>query len=147
MLNRNSIVGGVFFISMIIATRFNGEQDQIMGSSAPRYVIGYIVFLVGIVSLLIKKNKPNLIFNFIIIAFTVSALISGLKTGLEWQVIRSQQTFDVVECLEKYQNSLQKINPVCFDLAYKLSFENTDAKTFNKELLQYLKVSGLIHAN
>ena len=146
LLNRNSTLAGVFFVALIIATRFSGQRNQIIHSSAPRYVVGYTVFLLGIIALVIKKITPNMIFDVIITAFAISALISGLKTGLEWQSIRSQQTSAVINCLEKYPTNSVNINPVCFDLAYKLRFENTSTETFSVELSNYLEISGLASA-
>ena len=75
--------------------------------------------------------------------FAILSLISGLKTGLEWQSIRSQQTSAVINCLEKYPSNSLNINPTCFELAYKLRFENTSVETFSVELSNYLELSGL----
>ena len=144
LLNKNTTMAGFLFIVLVIFTRYGGVDSEIMGATAPRYITGYIVFLLGIMSLLVKKNDNNKGFNFLLILFTILTLMSGLKTGLEWQKIRWSQTTNIVKCIQHDLKFEKKIGDDCINLAYKLRRENTDYETFKDDFYNYLIVSELI---
>jgi len=140
-LNKNSILGGLCFFTLLIFNRFGGLQSEIIGAAAPRYVTGYIVFLLGIFSLLIRKNYHKKLFVFMLILFCFLVFASGLKTGLEWQKIRFSQTQTVVKCISEDLKHNKNISDSCINLAFQLGYANIDFNTFNHDLNNYLVVS------
>jgi len=143
-LNKNSFMGGFCFILLLIITRFGGVQSEIVNATAPRYITGYIVFLLGVLSLLVKKNYYRKIFIYLLTLITSLVLISGIKTGLEWQKIRWFQTESVTKCINEDLKYNKNISQTCLDLAFQLRRANTDLKTFNDDFYNYLRVSELI---
>jgi len=144
LLNKNTILGGFCFIVLLIFTRFGGIDSEIIGATAPRYITGYMVFILGIMSLLVKKNDSKKMFTVLLMFFVMLALISGLKTGLEWQKVRWSQTTNIVKCIQGDLKYERKISDSCLNLAFQLRRENTDYNTFNYDFYNYLNVSKLI---
>lgn len=142
-LNRNSILGGLCFTLLLVLNRYGGVNSEIIGATAPRYVTGCIVLIIGIVSLLIKKNYASRFFISCLALFCSLIIVSGMKTGLEWQRIRYSQISNIVECIKADSLNQKKIGLECKNLAFQLRRERTDIETFNNELDNYITLADL----
>jgi len=142
-LNKNSILGGLCFTLLLIFNRYGGVNSEIIGATAPRYVTGCIVLILGIVSMLIKYNYSNKIFVYCLALFCLFSFVSGIKTGLEWQRVRYSQTSVIIKCIKVDLQYNNKIGPSCFNLAFQLRREGTNTEIFSNELNNYITLSGV----
>ena len=107
--NKTPLLGAWIFVLMLVVFRGLGEQGTLSESVAPRYVMGTSLLVLGLVIFILKRQneslKPRLQLQALLIVLLCS--VSGLKTGLEWLSVRSQQTTTLRSCLE-----IEIVNPV-----------------------------------
>jgi hypothetical protein len=88
---------GLIFTILLVLTRFQGAGHEPIISAAPRYVSGTSLLILGYFLLIQDKLQIQLRYFLLVIAFVI--LLSGLKTGLEWQSIRFKESNQIVKCL------------------------------------------------
>jgi hypothetical protein len=146
LLNKNPILGGLVFLLLLLIFRGLGSESSLDESTAPRYVMGTSLLLIGFVFLILaSKHRPKRVqvpFALLLVFMTLS--LSGLKSGLEWLSVRNIQTETVRACLHSEK---LEISP-CLN-AFKAIEEgessNQDNATDLRSLTEYLKKKGEVH--
>ena len=129
--NQNPLLAGIMFFVLIISFRGSKSLSE---STAPRYVIGSLLFLFGAYIYALKahsdKNPKEL--KKLIFVLTLSMLLSltGVKTGIEWLTTRSSQSDSLYYCLADRKLVIQE----CMDAGSVLREEGTNDEDFQRDL-------------
>ena len=100
--NKNPILVGISFLYLTSSFR-SADQYFSLDSSAPRYVFGGMLLLLGIQAIILKnystfsKRIDKALVCALVILITFS--VSGVKTGMEWIKVRSMQSSKLYECV------------------------------------------------
>lgn len=102
LLNRTPFTGAFSFVLMLLVFRGLGTEGSVDESLAPRFVMGTSLLLFSILCLFFQMidTRRTLYLPTSIFICVMFFSLSGLKTGLEWLSIRSQQTLSLYSCLE-----------------------------------------------
>jgi len=129
--NQNPLLSGIMFLALIIS--FRGEKS-IEESTAPRYVIGSVLFLFGAYVYILKSKSASnskilhkLAFAF---AFIMLLSLSGIKTGTEWLILRSNQSEALYTCIRNKELAVEK----CVNIGSELREEGTSDVDFLADL-------------
>jgi hypothetical protein len=138
LLNKNPLLGGLLFVTLISVFRFSGRQEDISNAAAPRYVTGTLILIIGLVAMLVNQDLMSKKTNCLIILVSLSILVSGIKTGLEWHSTRFNQTQLLMKCsTEDFATTTSK----CFLLAETNSM-TPNQQFFKNQLQKFLRESG-----
>ena len=118
-LNKNCLMGGVVYIILLFAFRFEDSAESVLSSNlivaAPRYVSGSLIFILGILALVAKIIKNDeIIFKTLCLILMISILFSGLKTGIEWHSTRFKQSQEVIKCIALRDTTHSVFTSPCF---------------------------------
>lgn len=108
LINQNPMLSGIIFIVLIVLFRSNSGPNSLNDSAAPRYVFGATLLLLGMYVYVYRSYASN--HNkldrklFIVFCIILLATTSGLKTGLEWLNVRSDQSKAVFDCITNNSN-------------------------------------------
>ncbi len=118
ILNRSTLLGGLVYVLILFLFRFSGEEVDVAGIAAPRYVTGTMLVIIGLLGLIgtIKSHEAGLRIFLLVVSFSV--LISGTKTGLEWHKTRNNQSQILIKCAKLDDFGKQGD---CYKLAFKNS--------------------------
>jgi hypothetical protein len=129
--NKSPLLSGVMFLLLIIS--FRGEKS-IDEATAPRYVIGSVLFLFGVYVYILEgnltrtnKKEERLVF---LLACILCLSLLGIKTGIEWLTVRSSQSDSLYYCISDEKNSLEK----CMILGSGIREEGTSDANFLEDL-------------
>ena len=102
LLNKTPFIAAVSFIMMLLVFRGLGSEGSVNEALAPRFVMGTSLLLFSIACLLFQVTDSIRKFHYLpaILIFLMMFSASGVKTGLEWLSVRSQQTVSFYSCLE-----------------------------------------------
>jgi hypothetical protein len=118
--NKNCLLAGVLFILLTLIARGVPSAQGFSAASAPRYICGTFIFIIGMLILVADRLKSldSQIFSRLFLIFVIiSVFVSGAKTGSEWLSVRNTQTAKLLECLQARPASELKIGDKCFNLA------------------------------
>ena len=102
LLNGTPFIAAASFILMLLVFRGLGSEGSVNESLAPRYVMGTSLLLFSLACLLFQVTDSIRKLHYVpsILIFLMMFSASGVKTGLEWLSVRSQQTVSLYSCLE-----------------------------------------------
>lgn len=129
--NKNPLLAGIMFFVLIISFRGSKSLSE---STAPRYVIGSLLFLFGayIYALKAHSDKKPEELKKLIFVLTLSLFLSltGIKTGIEWLATRSSQSDSLYYCLADRKIVIQE----CLETGSVLREEGTSDEEFEGDL-------------
>jgi hypothetical protein len=141
LLNKNCMLGGLVFISILFLFRYSGDLSDIQTVAAPRYVSGSLIFIIGVLGLIQKVGtNRKIITSFLLITCSLT-LVSGLKTGIEWHSTRYKQSLTLIECAKAKDSLNTKFveGQPCFTLAYENSM-SPSKDYFKLELRKFVEI-------
>jgi hypothetical protein len=133
--SRSTLLGGGIFLILVLFMRFDGTTIGELNGSQPRYITGNFLFVIGLVTTIWKLKKSNnyFKFNLAIYAAILLILFSGIKTGVEWYLVRNNQTHQLRDCLKNSFEPDLKVGGKCYKLAIIIQNPVSEIK-FESEL-------------
>ena len=135
MMNKNPFLTGFVFLFIVSSFR-SSDQYFSLDSAAPRYILGAIFLLVGMITLLTENysfiQKKFDKYLMIIFALIMSLSLTGIKSGSEWLSTRSLQSKLVYECILIAQKNVEK----CTAVSSIIREADSDDKELEQDLNQ-----------
>jgi len=135
MMNKNPFLTGFVFLFIVSSFR-SSDQYFSLDSAAPRYILGAIFLLVGMITLLTENysfiQKKFDKYLMIIFALIMSLSLTGIKSGTEWLSTRSLQSKLVYECILIAQKNVEK----CTAVSSIIREADSDDKELEQDLNQ-----------
>lgn len=132
------LLPSLIFMLLLLFFRGSVGSNQLIESTAPRYVLGSSLFLYSCYELLLTNfvAKPKLrSFILATISIILCASFLGIKTGMEWIQLRSRQSLELNECLLVNKNSVAH----CIDSATPIRQGESNPEQIRADLSKLVK--------
>jgi len=133
----STLIPGIFFIANICLYRGGGTMEGWINATSPRYILGSLFLVVGLVSFLGASNKLKKLTTVLLLSLSFSSVLGGYKTGLEWFSTRKTQQISLISCLESHEVIELDLYSPCFNKAFIFT-DTSDKSDFLKRFNSFL---------